>query len=146
MSDINDLASRSERLFDAVANVLLGSVEAGVERLEQAGELARLQGRMAVFAATLDAIDAQRAPLLAKLEKATGGMKLLVAKQVDMLNAQEVSVLERAGIGADTARQALAVAEKPTSKPARPGKVVVREHERTRPGEAALVNGTGVDN
>jgi hypothetical protein len=105
------LTERTERLVDVLTSAILSTAEVAAERVELAAKVAQVQQCMRAFGAVLESVGAQKEVLLARLETATGPMKSLLLQQVEVLTAQEMAMLEKAGVAQPAARQALAVVD-----------------------------------
>lgn len=140
-NDMQALAGRAEQLIAAITDAILSSAEAAAERIELASSVARVQTRMAAFGAVLEAIVAQKAALTGRLAGAAGAAKALLARQLDILAAQELSVLARVGVPEPTARAAVAAADAAPLPPA-----VTPTHRREGRRFVRLAPGTGPTN
>lgn len=127
-SDMQQLSARAETLISALTNAILSTAEVAAERLALAAELARVTQRMHAFAAVLDAVGVQKAALLERQATATGPMKALLGRQVEMLTLQETAILEKVGVPQAQAALAIEMADAP-AKPAyrRDGRRFTRE-------------------
>src|SRR5262245_59745075 len=105
-SEMDGLVARAERLIGAGTGATLATTEAAAERLELASRVAQIQGRMAALAAVLQTVGAQKETLLARLEQARGPVRALLEAQLAALTAQELAVLEKAGVPQLAAHQA----------------------------------------
>ena len=112
-NEMQDLTARTERLVGAISGAILGTVEVAAERLSLAAEVARVAQRMTAFSAVLEAVAVQKDALVVKLAAAKGPMRVLIRRQIDLLSAQEVAVLERAGAPAQAAKTAIEAADAP---------------------------------
>jgi len=101
MSDLNDLADRTSGIIDAITGGILSSAEAAAERIQLAAEVAKINTRMEAFGSVLETIEARKQALEAKLETAGPTMKKLIGRQLELLTAQETSLLERVGVTAE---------------------------------------------
>ncbi len=111
-NEMDALVARADKLISAVTGAIMSSVEAGAERLELASRVAQVQGRMAAFGAVLESVGSAKAALLARLDKAPAGpVRALLEAQVAALAAQELAVLERAGVPQAAASAALAAVD-----------------------------------
>jgi hypothetical protein len=63
--------------------------------------------RMTAFGAVLESIGAAKQPLLERHRAAGGPMKALLGYQIEALTAQELAILEKAGVEPQQARNAL---------------------------------------
>jgi len=122
MSDMEEMASRANRLINAITRSLMGATEAAAERLEQASEtaqersrlqsqVAQVQVRMSAFAAVLECVDAQRRVIQQRQSEATGALKALYTKQLECLAAQEAGILEKVGVAPAVAQAAVQEAD-----------------------------------
>ncbi|MCE9560857.1 MAG: hypothetical protein K8U57_02270 [Planctomycetes bacterium] len=144
-NDMQALVTRTEQLVNAISGAILSTTEIACERLELAAQVARVQQRMSAFGAVLEAVGTQKAALAARLADATGPLRKLLERQIEMLTVQEVAILEKAGVPQVMAEKALAAvdASSNTDMPAttyrREGKRFVRlelEASRDRNGAA----------
>jgi hypothetical protein len=113
-NEMEQLAGRAEQLISALSNAILSTAEVAAERLELASKVAQVNQRLAAFSAVLDSIAAQREALETRMTTAKGAQRLLLQRQLDLLAAQEVAVLSKAGLDDSQARQALEVADEPS--------------------------------
>jgi hypothetical protein len=103
------LVGRTERLVESITGAILSTAEAAAERIELASKVAQIQQRMSAFGAVLEAVGAQKAALEARAAALPHGPVLtLLERQVEALTAQELSVLEKAGVPQPVASAALA--------------------------------------
>jgi hypothetical protein len=116
LNEMTDLTSRTERLVDALSGSILSTVEVAAERIALAAEVARVSQRMSAFSAVLEAIGAQKDALAGRLAAARGPLRALLQRQIEVLTAQEVAVLERAGAASQVARDAIEAADEPLYK------------------------------
>jgi hypothetical protein len=112
-NEMDDLTARTERLVNAISGAILGTVEVAAERISLAAEVARVSQRMTAFSAVLEAVGVQKDALSVKLAAAKGPMRVLIRRQIDLLSAQEVAVLERAGAPAEAAKTAIEATDAP---------------------------------
>jgi hypothetical protein len=112
-NEMQDLTTRTERLVGAISGAILGTVEVAAERIALAAEVARVSQRMTAFSVVLEAVGVQKDALAAKLAAAKGPMRVLIRRQIDLLSAQEVAVLERAGAPAEAAKTAIEATDAP---------------------------------
>ena len=110
-NDMQALVGRTEKLVTSIAEAILSASETAAERIEVAAEVCRIQQRLAAFGAVVDAIAAQKRVLVERLATAEGPAKVLIGRQIELLELQELAVLERAGVPHATARHALAAAD-----------------------------------
>lgn len=108
---IAPLTERVSSIVDALANAFLQGAETAAERIQLAAQVAAVQAKMAAFGSVLEAIAAQKEALQGRLGEAAGPMKTLIARQLEVLAAQELAVLASAGIPTDQAAQAIQVAD-----------------------------------
>ncbi len=87
--------------------------ETAAEKIGLASRIAQIEMRMSAFGSVLEAIDAQRAPLLARLSSGSGAMRALAQRQLDLLADQEVAILGKVDVGEDQARRAVAISLAP---------------------------------
>lgn len=99
-SEMDALSSRAEQLIDSITNAILSTAESAAERIELASRVAQVRQRMAAFASVLEAVETQKAALAERLDSASGPMRVLLQRQIDMLTEQETAVLGRAGVAA----------------------------------------------
>lgn len=116
--DMTNLTARANKLIDALSESIMTAAEVAAERVQMASEVARIQSRMASFGAVLESIAAQKQPLLEKMATATGPIKAMYGKQVEMLTIQETAVLRQCGVSDDIAAKAVETADagQPTHK------------------------------
>lgn len=135
-NEMDALAGRAERMISALSDAIMRTAEVAAERIELASQVAQVRQRVAAYAAVLEAIGSQKAAIAAQLETATGPMRSLLIKQVDILGQQELSILERIGIPAETAQTAIESAD---ALEARDDRKYIRDGRRFAP-----LNGRGV--
>ena len=113
MSEQNDMAAltgQAHKLIEAISSAIMSTAETAAERIQLAAQVARIEQRMAAYAAVLDAIGAQRERLEAMAATATGARRALYARQIEMLAQQELAILERVEVPETAARKAVALA------------------------------------
>lgn len=112
-SSIDHLSDRASRLVDSLAEGMLSALENASERIGLAVEVGRIRTRMDAFGAVLESIDVQKQALLARQATASGPMQRLIARQIELLTAQETAVLQRIGVNPDVATAAVCRADRP---------------------------------
>jgi hypothetical protein len=105
-NEMDALVGRTERLVSSIAGAILASTEAAAERIELAARVAQVNQRMVSFATVLESVAAQRQALAERLETAQGPLRSLLEAQLAALAAQELAILERAGVPSTGARLA----------------------------------------
>lgn len=111
-NDIQALAGRADQLIGALTNAFMSAAETAAERISLASDLAKVQQRMSAFAAVLECVSAQKAPLLEQIANLGDGPADRVKRQmllthVNILTTQELSILTRAGAPVEAAQQAI---------------------------------------
>lgn len=107
---INALFAAYAKAGEAAAERLNSEVEAAAERHRLALEVGKVQTRMEALGAVLEAVGTQKAGLLQARDRTDNpAMRSLYERQIEVLTAQEVSILERCGapshVAEETSRQ-----------------------------------------
>ncbi len=111
-------AEMVDRAGDVAAEKMRGRMDADLERIDQTaktevekirleGEVQRVQVRMMSFMSVLESIGAAKVPLLERHATAEGPQKATLTKFLEMLTAQEVAVMQKAGLAPEVAQQAI---------------------------------------
>jgi hypothetical protein len=103
-NDIEELADRQERYWQALANQRMLGLEASIERENRAAELARLRMRMRTVEAELAAIDETKAKIEARIAGASPVMAACYRRQVAMLGNEQIRRLQELGLDEGEAR------------------------------------------
>lgn len=106
-NEMEALAGRAERMIGALSDAIMRTAEVAAERIELASQVAQVRQRVAAYSAVLEAIGAQKSALANQIEAASGPMKALLSKQVEILGQQELAILERIGVPAPAAQAAI---------------------------------------
>lgn len=112
-NDVQGMTARAQRLIDAMAGAMMSAAEAAAEKVELAAEVARVSVRMEAVGSVLDVIGAQKEALIVKADEAKGALRTAYLRQVEVLSAQEVSILERLGVPTAAAQIAVAKVDGP---------------------------------
>jgi hypothetical protein len=104
-NDMTEMANRASQIVDSIASAMMSAAEVAAQKIQLASDLASMKMRLDAFGSVLDAIDAERTPLLEAMEAASGGKKAFLKRRIEMLNEQEMSVLEKASVPTGVARQ-----------------------------------------
>jgi hypothetical protein len=112
MSDNNnvlELSDRAERLIDAIAGGFMKTAQAAAERIGLASEVAIIRQRMAAYAAVLEMVGNQKESIINKIESLAENSPLrkLYLFQLEQLTAQEVEILQNAGLNNEIASNAI---------------------------------------
>jgi len=112
MSDNNnvlELSDRAERLIDAIAGGFMKTAQAAAERIGLASEVAIIRQRMAAYAAVLEMVGNQKESIINKIESLAENSPLrkLYIFQLEQLTAQEVEILQNAGLNNEIASNAI---------------------------------------
>lgn len=153
-NDLSQMADKAERTIGALVGAFMRTADAAARQLEMATELAEKRSQMhfeyesarlraeLVFR-QMELICAQREALERKLAGAPRPLQLAMARQIEILQAQEMGILVGEGLAAETAEEVLTVsADKMLPAPApkvqaSEGEVVVETHKRRRPKKEA---------
>lgn len=110
-NDMDNLVSRTERLIGALTNAILSTAEVAAQRIELASKVAEARQRLAALSSVLETLGAQKVALIERQESAKGAMKALLHRQVEILEAQELSILASVGVEEPAAKAALTVVD-----------------------------------
>lgn len=105
--DMKALTGQASRLISAISEAIMSSAEVAAERIKLASQVAQIEQRMAAYSVVLDTIQVQKDKLLEQAETAKGARKTLLLRQVEMLEAQEMGVLESIQVPAEVAQRAV---------------------------------------
>jgi hypothetical protein len=120
-SNVEVMADRAVETVEALAGAFVTAVEVVAERVELATQVAETRIRTATLASVLESIAEQRTVARGRMGSASPALRRLLEFQVETLGAQEVAILETAGVSEPDAKKALTVADGNNSVPA-PGK------------------------
>jgi len=104
--ELTALTEHTEKLVSTLTEAVLATVQVAAERIELAATAARIQQRMMALGSVLEAIGVQKQTLLARLDQASGPMRLLFQQQIAPPTEQEEAVLAKAGVPQPTAQLA----------------------------------------
>lgn len=137
-NDVREMTGRAQRLIDAMAGAMMSAAEAAAEKVELAAQVARVEIQMQAVGSVLEVIGAQKDQLLTKALEAKGALRAAYLRQVDVLTAQEVGILQKIGVAPALAEEAVKAADEPKLLESHP----VRARRAAKP--ATSTNGVSV--
>lgn len=106
-STMEKMTERAEKFINAIGSAFMTAGETAADQIQLSAQVVAIRQRMQAHQFVLEAVAAQKAQVLERMAQAKGALRLAYARQIEVLEAQELGILKSLGIEEDTAKEAI---------------------------------------